>query len=184
MGEIASRGQLRMSFVRWALVTVPGIVLLGFASAAISGSGATGGWYLALEKPALQPPPIAFPIAWTILYVMMGIALAMILSARGARGRTVAIALFAAQLVANLSWSPVFFGLHQVSASLFVVAAMFGLTFGTIMAFRRVRPKAALLLLPYLAWIMFAAYLNWEIRRLNPDAETLAPVRSGTQFDL
>ena len=160
MGELASRGQLRMAYWRWALFTVPAIVLLGFLSAALSGSGATGAWYLALEKPALQPPPIAFPIAWTILYVMMGLSLAMILNARGGRGRAVAILLFILQLAANLTWSPVFFGMHQVSWGLVVVAAMFGLTFGTIMAFRKIRRSAALLLLPYLAWIVFAGYLN------------------------
>jgi translocator protein len=184
MSEIASRGQLRMTFVRWVLVTVPSIILLGFLSAAVSGSGATGGWYLALDKPALQPPGIAFPIAWTILYALMGVALAMIIVARGARGRSLAIGLFAAQLAANLTWSPVFFGLHQVSWALVVIALMFGLTVGTIGAFWKVRPRAAQLLLPYLAWIAFAGYLNWEIRILNPDAEALVPGRQGTQFDL
>jgi translocator protein len=184
MSEIASRGQLRMTFVRWALVTVPAIVLLGFLSAAVSGSGAEGAWYQALQKPALQPPPIAFPIAWTFLYVLMGVSLAMIIVARGAKGRGLAIGMFAAQMLANLAWSPVFFGMQQVSAALFVIAAMFVLTLGTIIAFRRVRPRAALLLLPYLAWIAFAAYLNWEILRLNPDAEALVPGRAGTQFNL
>jgi translocator protein len=184
MSELASRGQLRMSFVRWALVTVPAVILLGFLSANVGGSGATGSWYVALEKPALQPPGIAFPIAWTILYALMGLALAMIIVARGAKGRTLAFMLFAAQLAVNLTWSPVFFGMHRIALALGILVAMFVLTLGTIAAFQRVRPRAALLMLPYLAWIMFAGYLNWEILRLNPNAETLAPGRPGTQFDL
>jgi len=184
MSEIASRGQLRMSFVRWALVTVPAVILLGFLSAGASGSGATGSWYVALEKPALQPPGIAFPIAWTILYALMGIALAMIITARGARRRGLAIGLFAAQLAVNLTWSPVFFGLHRVTIALGILVLMFVLTVATVAAFRKVRPRAALLMLPYVAWIMFAGYLNWEIVRLNPNAEALAPAPSRTQFDL
>lgn len=184
MSELASRGQLRMSFIRWALVTVPAVILLGFLSANVSGSGAESSWYAALEKPALQPPGIAFPIAWTILYALMGLALAMIITARGARGRTLAIALFAAQLAVNLTWSPVFFGLHRVTIALAILVLMFVLTVATVAAFRKVRPRAALLMLPYVAWILFAGYLNWEIMRLNPNAEALVPGPSRTQFDL
>ncbi len=184
MGELASRGQLHMAYWRWALFTVPAIMLLGFLSAAISGSGATGGWYFALRKSPLQPPPIAFPIAWTILYILMGLSLAMILNARGSRGRGVAILLFVLQLAANLSWSPVFFGMHKVTGGLVVVAAMFILTLATIIAFRPIRRDAALLLLPYLAWIVFAGYLNWEVRRLNPQAESLVVSPGSTQIQL
>ena len=184
MGELASRGQLRMAYWRWALFTVPLIVLLGFLSAAVSGSGATGTWYLALQKPALQPPPIAFPIAWTILYILMGLSLAMILNARGSHGRAIAILLFLLQLAANLSWSPVFFGMHKVTFGLVVVATMFVFTLATIVAFRPIRRTAALLMVPYLAWIVFAGYLNWEIRRLNPQAERLAVSPGSTQIQL
>ncbi len=184
MSEIASRGQLRMSFVRWALVTVPAVILLGFLSAGVSGSGATGSWYVALEKPVLQPPGIVFPIAWTILYTLMGLALAMIITARGARGRARAIGFFAAQLAVNLIWSPVFFGMHRISLAFLILTFMFALSLATVAAFRKVRPRAALLMLPYLAWIVFAGYLNWEIIRLNPNAEALAPGGARTQFDL
>jgi len=84
----------------------------------------------------------------------------------------------------NLTWSPVFFGLHRVTIALGILVLMFVLTVATVAAFRKVRPRAALLMLPYVAWIMFAGYLNWEIMRLNPNAEALAPAPSRTQFDL
>src|SRR5215210_222228 len=106
MSEIASRGQLRMSFLRYALVTVPAILLLGTVSARISGSGYGNAWFDALAKPAFMPPGWVFGAAWTILYILLGLALAMILHARGAHGRGAAIAVFAAQLLLNFAWSP------------------------------------------------------------------------------
>jgi benzodiazapine receptor len=179
VGEIASRGQLRMSFLRWALVTVPGVVLLGFLSGRSVPVGTESPWYLALAKPAVTPPPIAFPIAWTTLYVLMGLALAVVLNARGARGRGVALALFGAQFVLNLAWTPVFFGLHKVGLATLVIAAMLALAIAATVAFARVRALAAWLMVPYLVWISFAGVLTWRIGQLNPEAETLVP-RTGT----
>ena len=78
VGGIASRSQLRMSFLRWAVFTVPLILLLGFASGRAVPSGSENGWYMALQKPALTPPGIVFPIAWTSLYILIGFAVALI----------------------------------------------------------------------------------------------------------
>ena len=179
MGEIASRGQLRMSFLRWALVTVPGVVLLGFLSGRSVPVGTENSWYLALSKPAVTPPPIAFPIAWTTLYILMGVALALMLNARGARGRGPALALFGAQFLLNLAWTPVFFGLHKVGVATLVIAAMLALAIAATIAFGRVRTVAAWLMVPYLVWISFAGVLTWRIGQLNPDADALVP-RAGT----
>ena len=99
--EIATKGQLRWAFLRWAVVTVPLIILLGFASSQFAPSGDQNRWYRELAKPALNPPGWVFPIAWTALYVMMGLALAMILNARGSRYRGLAIGLFAVQMAAQ-----------------------------------------------------------------------------------
>ncbi len=181
MVGIATKGQLRMSFLRWALVVVPLVVLLGSLSGMLAGSSETG-WYRALEKPIFQPPGYLFGIVWPILYVMMGLALAMILHARGSRGRGLAIALFVAQLVANLLWSPLFFGMHQVSAALLWLAAIFLLAAGTTYLFARIRPAAAWLMAPYLAWLCFALLLNFQVDRLNPDAETLVVGATSTQI--
>ena len=90
MSELASPGQLRWSFVRWALVCVPLVLMLGILSGKLAGSGYGNPWFDALAKPAIMPPGWAFGVAWTILYILMGVALAIILNARGAKGRQVA----------------------------------------------------------------------------------------------
>ena len=182
MSEIASKQQLRLSFLRSAFVTVPLILLLGFASARLVPVGADNAWYQALSKPAATPPDWAFPVAWTIIYVLIGLALAMIVHARGSRLRTPAIALFAAQMVANLVWTPLFFGAHRVGLSLVVLVAMFVLAAATTAVFARIRTPAAMLMLPYLAWIVFAGYLTYQVRVLNPNAETLVPSSTSSQI--
>ena len=101
MSGIASKGQLRMSFLRWAAVTVPLVLLLGFLSGRSVPAGDENGWYRALAKPALTPPGWAFPVAWTIIYVCLGLAVAMVLNARGSRGRGAAVALFALYVAAQ-----------------------------------------------------------------------------------
>ena len=181
MGMIASKGQLRMSFVRWALVCVPLIVLLGFLSGRSVATGDDSRWYRALAKPELTPPGWLFPLAWTTLYILMGLALALILHARGARGRALAITLFVAQFVANLVWTPLFFGAHMVDAALIDITAMLVLAIATTLAFGKIRPVAAWLMVPYLVWISFAGVLTWRIGQLNPDAETLVPAAATSQ---
>ena len=181
MVGIATKGQLRMSFLRWALVLVPLIVLIGSLVGALSGSGDTS-WYAALEKPSFQPPPYLFGIVWPILYALMSFALVNVIQARGSRWRGIAIGLFAAQLIVNLLWSPIFFGMHQVSFAFFWILVMIGLAVATTVVFARVRRIAAWLMLPYLAWIGFAAILNFEVDRLNPDAETLVVGATSTQI--
>ena len=180
--EIASKQQLRLAFLRWAVVTVPFVLLLGFTSARLVPTGADNAWYAALTKPEITPPDWAFPVAWTVIYIMLGLALAMIINARGSHLRGPAIAVFAVQLVINLIWSPLFFGMHQVGWALGVVGAMFGLTLVMTVIFARIRTFAAVLLVPYLAWLLFAGYLNYQIMDLNPGAETLAPSATTTQI--
>ena len=175
VSEIASRGQLRLSFLRWAAVTVPLILLLGFLSGRLVPAGNENAWYAALEKPALTPPGWMFPVAWSLLYVLIGVAVAMILNARGARGRGLAVALFTVQFAGALAWMPLFFGAHRVGAAALLIAAMVVVGSIATVLFARIRPAAAWLMVPYLVWISFAGVLTWSIGRLNPDAETLAP---------
>ena len=184
MSQLASPGQLRMSFARVALVTVPLILLLGIVSGAVAGSASGNPWFAALAKPAAMPPGWVFPVAWTLLYILIGLALAMVLGARGASGRGIAIALFTAQFLLNLAWSPTFFAGHRIGAAFAIILLMIVLTVATVLSFARIRSRAALLMLPYLAWICFAAWLNHSIETLNPAAETLAPASSSTQVRL
>ena len=182
--ELASKAQLRASYLRWAVVTVPLILLLGFTSGRLVPTGAENCWYVALAKPAATPPDWAFPVAWTTIYVLMGLALAMVVNARGSRLRGPAIALFAGQLVVNLIWTPLFFGAHQVFWSLLAIVAMLGLTVATTFLFARIRRVAAWLLVPYMVWISFAGVLTWRILDLNPDAASLVCGGSSTQIAL
>ncbi|MFM2371559.1 MAG: hypothetical protein RIS85_1281 [Pseudomonadota bacterium] len=179
MNYLASSGQLRASLLRWSLFTVPLLLVLGFFSGQAAGSGPGNPWFDGLVKPGIYPPPIAFPVVWTTLYVLMGIALAMILSARGAAGRGLATAVFVVQLALNLSWSPVFFAMHQITAAVWIAVAMAVAILITLILFWRIRPVAGMLLLPYFAWVCFASVLTFEVGRLNPDADgTFAPSSS------
>lgn len=180
--EIATKEQLRGAFLRWAVVTVPLILLLGFASSRIAPAGAENRWYAALVRPTITPPDWVFPVAWSALYIMMGLALAMIIHARGSRLRVLAITLFALQLVLNLAWSPLFFGMHQVWPALTLLVAIFVVALATTLAFGRIRSAAAWLMVPYLAWLCFAGVLNWQVGKLNPNASTLVPSSASAQM--
>ena len=173
MNQFVPPTQSRMSLVRWALFVIPTIMFLGFLSGTMSGSTADNAWYQTLLKPDIQPPGWVFGVVWPTLYLMMGLALAMVLNARGTRDRNKAILLFVSQFLINLTWSPIFFGAHQVTAAFFIILVMLGIAIATTFAFARVRKAAAWLMVPYLVWISFAAILNFQIDQLNPDAESL-----------
>ncbi|WP_452652377.1 TspO/MBR family protein [Sphingomonas qilianensis] len=182
--DIVSKHQLRLAYWRWAIITVPLILLLGFASARLAPMGANNLWYAALAKPAATPPDWLFPVAWTAIYILLGLALAMVINARGSALRGAAIGLFVVQLVINLIWSPLFFGAHQVFAALIVIVLMFAAALATTLLFGRIRAAAAWLLVPYLVWLVYAGMLNFEIHRMNPEAATLVPSSRTTQIPL
>lgn len=166
MNVIASRSQLRASFIRWALFTVPMIVLTGYVASKFGSPDTI--WFQSLFKPAIYPPPASFGIVWTILYIVIGIALALVCSSWGARGRGMAIGLFVVHFACNLAWTPVFFGNQNIVGGLVVLGLVNATLLAVIWAFWRVRRLAALLLLPYLGWTIFAGVLNYEFHRLNP----------------
>jgi benzodiazapine receptor len=106
-----------------------------------------------------------------VLYAMMGFALALVCAAWGARLRLPAILAFVLQLLLNLAWSPVFFAEHEIRLALLILAALNIAVLLTVVLFWKVRRAAGLLLLPYLAWILFATVLNWQFLVLNPAAD-------------
>jgi tryptophan-rich sensory protein len=173
MNEIASRGQLRLAFARWALFTVPAILFLGFLSGRVSNSGYGNRWFDALQQPPLMPSGWVFGVVWSALYILIAIAFAMVLHARGARYRGRAILLFVVQILLNFAWSPLFFAAHEVLLAFFLILAILGLSILTTVFFGRIRAAAAWLMLPYLLWLSFASVLNWRVHVLNPHAETL-----------
>ena len=182
MNQIASKGQLRMSLLRWILFIVPVTVLLGFTFSQFANSGEENRWFQALAKPAAQPPGWAFGAAWALLYTMMGTAFAMVLHARGAPLRVPAIILYLLQFALSLFWPILFFGMHQVTAAFWLLIIIFVLALATTVIFGRIRKAAAWLMVPYLAWLCFAAILNKQIDWLNPGAETLVVPAARTQI--
>jgi len=150
--------------VRPAVVTVPAILAGGMASGWLAGSGYGNPWFDALAKPWFMPPGWAFPIAWTILYILMGLSLGQLLQARRRRA---AITLFLVQLALNYLWSPVFFAMHRADAALAVLLLLDVAVLATIAAAWRVRRAAAWLLFPYAGWLVLATALNAAILRLN-----------------
>jgi benzodiazapine receptor len=125
-------------------------------------------WYASLQKPGFTPPNWAFPVAWTVLYALMAYGLWRILSLPENRpGRPAAIIAFFVQLALNGMWSFAFFGGQSPLAGLVVIAALIVAILATISTFWRLDRVAALLLLPYLAWVAYATLLNGTIWRLN-----------------
>lgn len=181
MRTLASKAQLRASFLRWALFAVPAVLLASFLVQTFTPGGPGNYWFEALEKPGIYPPPYLFGIVWPILYVLMGLALALVLSAWGARGRTIAIVAFVVQFLVNLAWSPAFFGLQHIDWALYIIIALDVLVVATIVLFWRVRGLAGVLLLPYLAWILFATVLNFQFLQLNPNASGVSDSEGAVQ---
>lgn len=138
---------------------------LGIASGFVAGSASTG-WYQNLNKPFFQPPPWIFGPAWTLLYTLMGVAVAKVWHSSDV-GSHKAIGLFVAQFILNLVWSPVFFKLHQPSFALVIIIALLILVFLTIKQFSRIDKLSGMLLYPYLMWLCFATLLNASIVYLN-----------------
>jgi tryptophan-rich sensory protein len=158
---------------RWsriALITVPAIVAAGSASGLLSGSGYGNPWFDALQKPFFMPPGAAFAIVWPILYGLMGIAVAMILAEPPSPQRRAALILFFVQLALNFAWSPLFFAAHDIVLANYVIMIMAAIAAVAGRKFWKLRRVAGLLLIPYLAWLVFAASLNTAIDKLNPGA--------------
>jgi tryptophan-rich sensory protein len=124
-------------------------------------------WYAGLNKPAWNPPNWVFPVVWTTLYVLMAVAAWLVWKSGGIGHARVALSLFGIQLALNLVWSAVFFRMHQPGWAVVEILILWVLILTTVIAFWQVRQAAAWLMLPYLAWVAFAACLNFAIWRLN-----------------
>ena len=126
-------------------------------------------WYLTLVKPWFIPPAGFIPAVWILLFTLMGISLFMVWREGFSRPEVkLAIYVFAAQLVVNILWSAAFFGLRSPFAGLVVIIVLWITILLTIVKFWPVSRNAALLLVPYIFWVSFAAYLNYSFLMLNP----------------
>lgn len=149
------------------------LALAGFIALSL-GIGFIGGfatqtsidsWYATLNKPSWNPPNWVFGPVWTLLYIMMGIAAWLVWKTRDRIGP--AMVLFGVQLVFNLFWSLIFFGLRSPGLALIEVVFLWGSVLLTMLAFFGRQTVAGWLFVPYLAWVSFAAVLNFAIWSLN-----------------
>ena len=143
-----------------------GVSYLAAALGAIASVDA-GSFYAQLLRPTWAPPGWVFGPVWTLLYGLMGIAAWLVWRRGGPRARPV-LALFLVQLAVNALWSWLFFAWQLGAAALADILLLWPLILLTTLGFWRVRPLAGLLLVPYLAWVGFAGFLNYAVWRLNP----------------
>lgn len=166
--QVDTGGQARRSGLLWRAVIF--IVLINAGGAVIGGAFGPepGGWYFQLNRPFFTPPPWVFPVAWTTLYAMMAIALALVLEQAAGPARRLAVGLFVLQLMLNYAWSIVFFGLQALGAASLLTIALLLAVVGAAGAMGRVDRRAGWLMAPYVAWVAFALLLTVEIWRANP----------------
>ena len=141
------------------IVSVVLVNLVGASPAVFVGSDTA--W---IDRPWFYPPEVLFPIVWTLLFTLLGVALYLVWKrGRGTRAGNVALGVFVLQFGLNLAWTPVFFGLREPGLALGVIVLLWIAIVATIIAFDRVDRRAALLIVPYLLWVSFATVLNAAI---------------------
>ena len=144
--------------------------MLAFAAAAtgaLASSGASA-FYAQLARPAWAPPGWLFAPVWSTLYALMSLSAWLVWRARGFSGARTALKLFIVQLVVNAGWSWLFFVWRQGGLAFADALLLWCLILATLVAFWRISVLAAVLLVPYLAWVTFASALTWTVWRLNP----------------
>jgi len=138
------------------------------ATCAVAGTSGVlfkpGAWYRRLDKPSWTPPDIAFPLVWSVLYLLMAVAAARVAAHDGS---AMALALWALQISLNTLWSGVFFGLHRMRTGAIILVLLWLAVAATIAAFYRHDLIAAALMLPYLVWGSYALALNLSLLRRN-----------------
>jgi len=150
------------------LLATLSVVLAAGGIGALATTRATPMWYQTLKKPSFDPPEWLFGPAWTLLYLLMAVAAWLVWKQGiGAAGVKLALAVFLVQLVLNALWSVFFFGLRSPLAGLVDIVGLWLAIVATIILFFRVSVPAGVMLLPYIAWVSFAALLNAAILRLN-----------------
>lgn len=151
-----------VGFVGWLLAT--------FAAAAVGAlaSAEAGAFYRELARPSWAPPGWLFGPVWTALYALMALSAWWVWRVRGFRGARTALALFIVQLAANALWSWLFFVWRQGALAFAEVLVLWCLVAATMILFWRKSALAGALLIPYLAWVTFAAALTFSVWRLNP----------------
>jgi tryptophan-rich sensory protein len=150
-----------------SLFALAGWLLLTFLAPAAGAWTTSPTWYSALVKPSWSPPGWLFGPVWTLLYVLMGVAAWLVWREGGWARQRRPLTLYVVQLVLNAAWTPIFFGLRQPGWALLEIVLLWAAILATLISFKPARPLAPWLLAPYLAWVSFAAFLNFTLWRLN-----------------
>lgn len=127
----------------------------------------SGSWYAEITKPSFNPPNEVFGPVWTILYLLMGIALYLILVSKNSQNRKIGLYLFFTQLILNTLWSILFFGVQSPLFAFIEIIILWIAILFTILYFYKINKTASYLLIPYMLWVTFAAILNFRIYLLN-----------------
>jgi translocator protein len=157
-----------MTYTRW--LALGGFIAATLATGAVGGlatASSVGSWYSTIVKPSWNPPSWVFGPVWTTLYVLMAVAAWRVWGHREHPGRRVALAWFWGQLVLNGLWSFLFFGLRRPDLALVEIVILLACLVETLRRFAPIDRWAALLWLPYLAWVSFATVLNGTLWWLN-----------------
>lgn len=125
------------------------------------------GWYYALKKPFLNPPSWIFGPVWSVLYVLIILSFFIFIKSESTFDKKIAISVFFIQLLLNLSWTPVFFGLKKIFLALLICTLLWLSIICLILLFYKHSKLASLLLVPYFLWTSFALYLNFSLWILN-----------------
>lgn len=147
-----------------------GCLVLAFIAAGVGAAASVDaqGFYAELTRPSWTPPPWLFGPVWSVLFTMMAVAAWLVWRAGPSPQVRRALWLWGVQLVANALWSWLFFAWRMGAAASVEVLVLLALIVATTLAFRRIRPLAAALMLPYIAWVAFASALTWTLWRMNP----------------
>jgi tryptophan-rich sensory protein len=147
-----------------------GWLAASFAAGWIGSRYMPGEWYVALAKPSWNPPNWIFGPVWTVLYMLMAVAAWRVWRQVGFSGAGIALGLFIVQLVLNALWSYLFFGLHRLDLAMLDILVLWGAILAVGVLFHGMNRVAGALMLPYLAWVSFAACLNFALWHLNRGA--------------
>ncbi|MDB6174904.1 MAG: tryptophan-rich sensory protein [Chthoniobacteraceae bacterium] len=145
-----------------------GWILLTFLAPTIGAGSLPGEWFAGLNKPSWNPPSALFGPVWTLLYILMAVAAWRVWRQGGWRTQRRPLTFYLIQLALNAFWTPLFFGWHLPGVAFGEIILLWVAIVITLVAFSKVERPATWLLVPYLAWVSFAAVLNLSIWRLNP----------------
>ena len=153
----------RSMLIKALLIVLP--ILIGFASSILTRESMI--IYGTLDKPPLSPPSIVFPIAWTILYLLMGIASALVYGSKASSDRVIGLILHFVQLIFNFFWSIIFFNQKNYLMAFIWLILLWLIVLSMIMYYKKVNNLASIMNMPYLVWLTFAGYLNLMVYIMN-----------------